>query len=142
MGQLAAAAAGDAGGLEEAVRFQEAQGRSEDLPMSQAARHIRIVLVSLVAGRWEQARVAYLAAEPVLAEIGHAQLLAQLQLAVGHLGAARLPEANEAAAEAEAYFHARGADAYVVTYRAHAAKGSMPAEPQPARAKAAEGARV
>ena len=49
---------------------------------------------------------------------------------------------EEAAAEAEAYFHARGADAYVATYRARAVKGEALAERQPTRAKAAEGAQV
>ena len=97
---------------------------------------------SLLSGRWEQAKTAYLAARSSLEEVGNPQTLAQLQLTVGHLAAGRFREAEEAAAEAEAYFHARGADAYVATYRARAVKGEALAERQPTRAKAAEGAQV
>ena len=61
-------------------------------------------------------------ARRIVEEVGNLQLLAMLQLAVGHLGADHFSEAAQAAREAEEYFQARGADAFVATYRAHAVK--------------------
>ena len=139
--QFAAVGAGDQGRLEEAIEAG-AERVSDDQPTSRAARQIAETLRSLLSGRWEQAKTAYLAARSSLEEVGNPQTLAQLQLTVGHLAAGRFREAEEAAAEAEAYFHARGADAYVATYRARAVKGEALAERQPTRAKAAEGAQV
>jgi class 3 adenylate cyclase/predicted ATPase len=121
LGQFAAAAAGDASLLQDAVQAQ-APLVTDDLPASHAARQVAQILTALLAGRWEEARVAYLSARRILEEVGNAQVLAQVQLAVGHKAADHFPEAAEALREAEAYFDARGADAYVATYRAHAAK--------------------
>jgi hypothetical protein len=55
-----------------------------------------------------------------LEEIGTLTLLARLKLQVGWLAADQFPEAAEAAREAEDYFHDRGADAFVATFRAKA----------------------
>jgi len=41
---------------------------------------------------------------------------------VGHLAADHFSEAAQASREAEEYFHDRGADAFVATYRAQAVK--------------------
>ena len=136
-----AAAAGDQGRLEEAIAAQSEE-ISGDQPLARAARQIAETFRSLLSGGWDQARAAYLAARSSLEEAGNLQALAQLQLTVGHLAAGRFREADEAAAEAEAYFHARGADAFVATYRARAVKGDALADRQPTRAKAAEGAQV
>jgi hypothetical protein len=87
-----------------------------------AGRQVALTLTSLLAGRWDEARVMYLNARRLLEEVGTAQVLAQLQLAVGHLAADHFREAADAAREAQDYFHARGADAYVATYRARAVK--------------------
>jgi class 3 adenylate cyclase len=123
--QFAAAAAGDETRLQEAILAQSPV-LSEGVPLSQAARQVAQALTSLLAGRWDEARTAYLEARRVIEEIGNAQMLAQLQLSVGNLAADRFSEAAEAARAAEDYFAARGADAYVAAYRAHAVR-------QPAR---------
>ena len=119
LAQLAAAAAHDASRLEVAVQAH-AGFATDDLPMSHAGRHIALTLTALLAGRWDEARMSFMNAHRILEEVGNAQNLAQLQLAVGHKAADQFPEAADAAREAEEYFNARGADAYVATYRAHA----------------------
>jgi class 3 adenylate cyclase len=129
--QFVAAAAGDHLRLQDAVQAQA--GLADDLPTTQAARQVALTLTALVAGRWDEARMAYLHARRILEEVGHAQVLAQLQLAVGHLAADQVSEAAEAAREAEDYFHARGADAFVATYRAHAVKGPTVGAESPTR---------
>ena len=48
----------------------------------------------------------------------------------------------QAAREAEEYFHARGADAFVATYRAHAVKEPAAGERSPTRGADAEAAEV
>ncbi|HET7141560.1 MAG TPA: AAA family ATPase, partial [Candidatus Limnocylindria bacterium] len=124
---LAAAAAGDASRLAEAVRVQS-NVLIEDLPLAHAARQIAAALEALLAGRWDEARTSYRNARRLLEDIGVMTLLAQLQLRVGHLAADKFPEAAEAARAAEEYFHERGADAYVVTFRTKAA-GPLALEP-------------
>ena len=121
LGQLAAAAAGDASRLQDAVQAQ-APTVTDDLPKSQAARHFAMTLTALLAGRWDEARLAYQTARRILEETANVHVLAQLQLAVGHLAAGHFVEASDAAREAEEYFRSRGADSYVATYRAHAAR--------------------
>jgi hypothetical protein len=121
LAQFIAAAAGDELRLQDAVQAQAEL--ADDQPTAQAARQVALTLTALMAGRWDEARMAYLQARRILEEVGHAHSLAQLQLAVGHLAGDQFREAAEATREAEDYFHARGADAYVATYRAHAVKG-------------------
>jgi hypothetical protein len=82
--------------------------------------------------------LAYLNARRILEDVGGVHLLAQLQLAVGHLAADQIPEAADAAREAEEYFHARGADTYVAAYRAHAVKAPAATAESPARVASAE----
>jgi hypothetical protein len=118
---FAATAAGDASRLREVIDVQAAIV-TDDLPLSQAGRHLAATLTALVASRWDEARMAYLNARRLLEDIGDVTLLARLQLAVGHLAADHFPEAADAAREAEQYFHDRGADAYVATYRAKAVR--------------------
>jgi hypothetical protein len=137
LGQLAAAAAGDASRLQDAAQAQASAVR-DDFPMSQAYGQVALTLASLLSGRWDEARLEYLNARRMLDEVGHAQALAQLQLAVGHKAADHFAEASDAAREAEEYFHARGADAYVATYRAHAVKEPAVGEESPTRVTSAE----
>jgi hypothetical protein len=118
---IAAAAAGDSTRLAEAVQAQAAL-LTEDLPLAQAARQIAAALTALLAGRWDEARTAYLNARRLLEQIGALTLLAKVQLQVGLVAADRFPEAAEASRAAEEYFHDRGADAYVATFRVKAAK--------------------
>ena len=122
LSQFAGAAAGDPLRLRDAVQAQDAS-LADSLPMSLAGRQIALTLTSLLDGRWDEARATYLKAMRIMEEVGNLQLIAQLQLAVGHLGADHFSEAAQALQEAEEYFHARGADAFLATYRAHAAKG-------------------
>jgi hypothetical protein len=129
LAQFVAAAAGDQLRLQDAVQAQAEL--ADDLPTTQAARQIGLTLNSLLAGRVDEARMGYLHARRILEEIGYAHSLAQFQLAVGHLAGDQFREAAEAAEEAEDYFHERGADAYVATYRAHAVRGpTVGAAPQ------------
>jgi len=141
LGQFAAVAAGDASRLRDAVQAQDAK-LADDLPMSLAARQIALTLTSLLDGRWEDGRATYLKARRIVEEVGNLQLLAQLQLAVGHLAGDHFSEAAQAAREAEEYFHARGADAFVATYRAHAVKEPAAGERSPTRGADAEAAEV
>ena len=136
LAQFVAAAAGDPSRLQDAIEAQAAL--SDDLPSTQAARQVALTLSSLLTGRMDESRVAYLHARRLLEQIGYAQSLAQLQLTVGHLAADHFQEAAEAAREAEDYFHSRGADAYVATYRAHAVKGPIAGAVEPATRVAAE----
>jgi class 3 adenylate cyclase len=122
---LAAAAAGDRKAVEEAHEAQLRAREGPDLPGSIANEQIAISLTALLEERWDVARAAYLHARRLLEQIGHGLMLARLQLAVGHLAADHFPEAADAARDAEAFFHERGADAYVEGYRAHAAKASV-----------------
>jgi class 3 adenylate cyclase len=117
--QLAAAAAGDDVRVEEAIQAQ-ASGVTDDLLLTRASRDLGVALASLLADRWDEARSAYFRARRLLEDTEAAQLLAQLNLAVGHIGAGRFPEAADAAREADEYFAARGAAGYVATYRAKA----------------------
>jgi class 3 adenylate cyclase len=117
---LAAAASGDSSRLADAVQAQAAI-LTEDLPLAQASRQVAAALTALLANRWDEARVSYINARRLLEDIGALTLLARLQLEIGHSAADRFPEAAEAARAAEEYFHARGADAYVATFRAKAA---------------------
>jgi hypothetical protein len=111
---------------------------TEDLPLAHAARQIAASLTALLASRWDEARASYLNARQLLEDIGTLTRLAKLQLQIGHLAADAFPEAAEAARAAEEYFHARGADAYVATFRAKAAK-PMPVEGEAAtRASASD----
>ena len=121
LSQFAAAAAGDASRLRDAVQAQDSI-LADGLPMSLAARQIGLTLTSLLDGRWDEARLTYMKARRIVEEVGNLQVLALLQLAVGHLGADHFSEAAQAAQEAEEYFSARGADAFVATYRAQAVK--------------------
>jgi class 3 adenylate cyclase len=116
---FAAAAAGDPVRATEAVQAQAAV-LTDDLPLAQAARQVAVCLPALLAGRWDEARTSYLNARRLLEEIGTLTLLARLKLQVGWLAADQFPEAAEAAREAEDYFHDRGADAFVATFRAKA----------------------
>jgi hypothetical protein len=129
LAQFAAAAAGDAARLREAVQAQ-AEGVTDDSPILQAARLIGSTLTALVAARWDETRMTYLQARRLLEEVGAAKPLALLQLAVGHVAAERFPEAADAAREAEEFFSSRGADAFVATYRAKAARHAA-AIPEP-----------
>ncbi|HEX6655097.1 MAG TPA: adenylate/guanylate cyclase domain-containing protein [Candidatus Limnocylindria bacterium] len=123
IGQLAAAAAGDASRLAEAVDAH-ATGVTDDLPLSRGSRELGVVLTSLLAARWDEGRAAYLRARRLLEETEAAQLLAQLNLAVGQIAAGRFAEAADAGREGEEYFGARGAAGYVAIYRAKAFRGS------------------
>jgi class 3 adenylate cyclase len=118
---FAAAAAGEPGPLAEARRAQTAATEGPRLPASIARELLGETLAALLEGRWEAARSGYLNAKRLLDAIGNRILIAHLQLAVGHLAEHRFPEAADAAREAQAFFHDRGADAYVAGYRAHAA---------------------
>ena len=111
---------------------------ADDLPMSLAARQIALTLTSLLDGRWDEARLTYLKARRIVEEVGNLHLLALLQLAVGHLAADHFSEAAQALQEAEEYFHARGADAFVATYRAHAVKGPSASAQSPTKVSGAE----
>jgi class 3 adenylate cyclase len=124
IGQLAALAAGDPARLEEVTQALSGMLSSE-LPTRVAARHLSATLQALVKERWDEARASYLSARRILAETGHHTLLAAFQLGVGHAAADRFPEAKEAGEEGSAYFHERGADAYVAAYRGAAAKPSQ-----------------
>jgi tetratricopeptide (TPR) repeat protein len=129
LAEFAAAAAGDAARLREAVEAQ-AQGVTDDSLISQAAWQVGSTLTGMLAGRWEEGRLAYLQASRLLEELGATKPLALLQLAVGHIAADRFPEAEEAADQADEFFGARGAESFVATYRAkaarHPAAGSVP----------------
>ena len=126
---LAAAAAGDSKAVEEAHQAQLRAREGPDLPGSIAYEQIAISLTALLEERWDVARAAYLHARRLLEETGHGLMLARLQLAVGHLAANRFPEAADAARDARAFFHERGADAYVDGYLEHAAKASVAGSP-------------
>ena len=132
---MVAAAAGDAVRLKDAIEAQASEF-TDDTPETEAGRLVARTLSSLLAGRLQEARLAYLNARRILQETEHIHYLSQLQLAVGHLAAGLFPEADDAARKAEEYFHTRGADSYVTTYRTHAAKGSD--NSAAARARAAE----
>jgi hypothetical protein len=121
LAQFAAAAADDAARLDEAIRAQ-AENVTDDSPMSQAAHHFGETLAALLAARWDDARMAYLQARRAFEALSAATPLAMLQLAVGHLGADRIPEAAEAAREAEEFFSSRGAGSFLATYRANAVR--------------------
>jgi hypothetical protein len=124
LAQFAAAAAGDAARLAEAVEAQ-AKNVTDDSRISQAAGLIGATLTALIAGRWDEARLAYLQARRSLEDLGSALQLAFLNLAVGHLGADRFAEAADAARAAEEFFSSRGADAFVATYRANAIRPAL-----------------
>ncbi|HEX3219902.1 MAG TPA: adenylate/guanylate cyclase domain-containing protein [Candidatus Limnocylindria bacterium] len=117
---LAAAAAGDSSRLAEAVAAQAAV-TTEDLPLAHASRQIAACLTALLASRWDEARTSYLNARRLLEDIGAQTLLARLQLQLAQGAGEQFPEAAEAGRLAEAYFHERGADAFVATFRAKAA---------------------
>ncbi len=121
---LAATAAGDSKHLEEAHRAQDRSVEGPDLPAPMANEQIAIAFGALLDERWDVARAAYLNAKRLLEQVGNRLLLARVQLAVGHLAAEQFPEAADAAREADAFFHERGADEYVAGYRAHAAHGN------------------
>jgi len=138
---LAATAAGDRDGVEEAGRAQARVVEGPDLPASIANRQIVAALEALLDERWDVGRLAYLTAKGLLEDVNNRLLLARFQLAVGHLAESRFAEAADAAREAEAFFHERGGDGYVTGYRARAARGKTqnPAtrrEPQATTAKA------
>ena len=121
-GQFAAAAAGDASRLGDAVQAQAAM-LADGLPHSLAACQVALTLTSLLDGRWDEARMTYLNARRMVEEVGNPQILA-LAPAGGRpqwlpIISARPPRPRS---EAEEYFRARGAEAFVATYRAHAVK--------------------
>src|SRR4029077_20157665 len=122
----AAAAAGDRERLNEASRAQTRVVEGPELPASVAYAQIIAALDALLDERWDAGRLAYLSARRLSDKINNRLLLARLQLAVGQLAEDHFLEAAEAVHEAEAFFHERGADAYVTGYRAKAARGSAP----------------
>jgi class 3 adenylate cyclase len=122
---FAAAGAGDPSLIREAAAALPAP-RTREMRSTRAARQMADALAALLEDRWDEARGAYLAARRTLEEWGAATDLARLELAVGHRAEGRFREADEALREAEAFFHERGADAYVASWRANAARSAAP----------------
>jgi tetratricopeptide (TPR) repeat protein len=135
LAMFAATAAGDAEGLADAMKVSATL--PAELLLSQADRHGGAVFAALLAGRWDDARLSYLNARRLLEDVGARTVLARLQLTVGHLASDHFPEAAEASRAAEDYFHDRGADAYVATYRANVNRPEAPRD-RTARATATD----
>jgi len=91
-----------------------------------ALHQMRLTLTALLEKRWDEGRALYLEARRSLEAVGFAAGLARLQLAVGHLGAGRFADADDAATAAEGFFHDRGADGYVTRYLANAVQPGEP----------------
>jgi class 3 adenylate cyclase len=123
VGLLAAAAAGSADLLRE-VAAEIPPQRDREGRNVRSLRQVAEALAALSEDRWDAARTAYLAARRTLEDLGNRTFLARLKLAVGHRAEGRFREADEALREAEAFFRERGADAYVATWREHAARPS------------------
>ncbi|NJD27867.1 MAG: hypothetical protein FIA92_06170 [Chloroflexi bacterium] len=81
-------------------------------------------MIAALEGRWDDTRTARQTAVQALQAVGDDFLLARFGLALGQLAGDRLPEAAEAAGEAERWFAARGAGRYVEHYRASAARAA------------------
>ena len=124
---FAATAAGDRDLIEEARQAYDRAVEGPELPLPMAYSHLIAALGALLDERWEAGRASYLQAKRLLEQVSNQLMLARFQLAVGHLAANHFPEAAEAAREAEAFFHERGADAYVEGYRARAARAKTAA---------------
>ena len=124
---FAATAAGDRDLIEEARQAYDRAVEGPELPLPMAYSHVIAALGALLDERWEAGRASYLQAKRLLEQVSNQLMLARFQLAVGHLAANHFLEAAEAAREAEAFFHERGADAYVEGYRARAARAKTAA---------------
>jgi hypothetical protein len=133
-GALAAAAGGSPKALAEVLDAMAILPR--DMPLHEAAVHMAQSLAHLLAERWDAGRDEYLLAHRGLKDIGNALVDARLQLAVSQLAAGRFPEADEAGREAEAFFSERGAESFVLTYRAKAFRHAV--DPARGRVTAAE----
>ena len=136
--QLAAAAAGDRGRLEEARASVTPRGAA-DPPVLAAIHDLGEALRAVLDGRWDEARAAYLSAAAALEQASGRHTLARLQLAIGHAAAGQFPEAAEAAAAAEQFFNERGAEVYVRTYRAGAWKPGQADSVDHSQARSAAG---
>jgi class 3 adenylate cyclase len=90
------------------------------LPLQRAFDFMSLSLLALIERRWDDARIASVAAEQQMEGTGADLLGARFRLAFGHLGANRFPEAVRAAQAAEAFFSERNAMAYVERYRSAA----------------------
>jgi class 3 adenylate cyclase/tetratricopeptide (TPR) repeat protein len=122
---IAAAAAGDRELAEEASGAVNTDDALAQMPLVQGRTHAIRAVVALLGERWDEARTEYASAKRLLADGGDRLALARFQLALSQLAADHLPDMAEAGREAEAFFHERGADAYVAAYRGAAAKPSQ-----------------
>jgi class 3 adenylate cyclase/tetratricopeptide (TPR) repeat protein len=104
-------------------------------PYLAGIRGVAATGAALLDGRWADARTSYLSARHVLDEGGMRFWLAMLDLAVGTRGAGHFPEADEAAAAADAFFESVGARSFVERYRASLKTGHATAS-APARSAA------
>jgi hypothetical protein len=120
VGIFAAAALGDPERIEEAVEaHRDAHGGIDQA----AVDAMGAALVAALGGAWEYARASLTAAESHLGDGGAEQLgRARFRLAIGHLAAARFPEADEALAEAERWFSEHGRAGHAAAYRAAAVR--------------------
>ncbi len=116
-----------------------ARTQKGDAPGTRAMHELGAALQALIDGRWEEGRIAFRAAEGGLEQVGEITLLARLRLAVGHMAAGRLPEADATSTAAEAFFTGRGAAGYVAAYRARAwTPGTAEGGSRPARSAGAK----
>jgi len=112
---LAAAAADDQKRLD-AARANLPAPTPNDAPLLVGIRLMGESLDAMLNRRWEETRLAYLDARRALEPIPARLTLARFNLAIGHGAQGRFAEADDALGEAKAFFHERGADAYVATY--------------------------
>src|SRR6266508_5305667 len=122
---LAAAAAGDRALAEEASGAAGTASALAQMPLIEGRTHAIRAVVALLGERWDEARMECASAKRLLADGGDRLALARFQLALSQLSGDRLPDMAEAGREAEAFFHERGADAYVAAYHGAAAKPSQ-----------------
>ena len=113
---MAAGVAANEGGWvsEAATAFAatERHGRQSD-----GEREALKAAAAMMEGRWEAARLSYMAARHDLNEAQSLFALALLSLSVGARAEGRFPEAVEAAAAANEFFESVGAQAFLERYR-------------------------
>jgi hypothetical protein len=115
-GLFAAAAAADAGRIRQ-VQGAFLEDRVQQLTAGRGYLAVAESLAAAIEGRWDDARTSMHEAEEALGGMGEAFVVARFRLALGALAGEALPEATEAARQAEEFFLNLGAARYVTAYR-------------------------
>jgi hypothetical protein len=101
----------------------------DEFPISTALRLMGSSVKASLDGRWDDARLAFVAGSRTLDSMQMLRSKALFGMAVGLLAGDRFPEAGDGRREGEAFFRERGAGWLVDTYRA---KAIVPAGAGPA----------